>query len=399
MGAPPTPAESQEHQQLLNRLDIAHVPRPFRNPNWRPSQRRNKNVKQLISENTRKEASVMATQANSGASTPLQPSTDGSQTPFESSARTNIAQAAQNLSTLVLEKNARAMLPSGPAVTYTNIESAPSLHPSQHTRYCDITGLPAPYTDPKTRLRYHDKETEGEAERFEYNNSDSSLNSRRDTEPASCSPKGLPTADRPDPDPAPLTTRSVNRTNPLHLYSRTLSLNSLSRLTWDSYTRATSFVNLSYSVQYSPRFTWPTLKMPTMWLSDNQKIGVIFCSAGGLFLFGGVLMFFDRSLLAMGNVLFLIGLTLIIGFQRTFAFFSRRQKLKGTAAFAAGILLILFRWPLTGFLIELYGLFILFGDFLVTIGQFAGNIPVVGPYIKTALETLAGGRRNAELPV
>lgn len=99
------------------------------------------------------------------------------------------------------------------------------------------------------------------------------------------------------------------------------------------------------------------------------------------------------------QVLFLIGLTLIIGFQRTFTFFSRRQKLKGTAAFAAGILLILFRWPLTGFLIELYGLFILFGDFLVTIGQFAGNIPVVGPYIKTALETLAGGRRNAELPV
>jgi INO80 complex subunit C len=161
MGAPPTPAESQEHQQLLNRLDIAQVPRPFRNPNWRPSQRRNKNVKQLISENSRKEASVMATQANSGASTPLQPSTDGSQTPADSSARTNIAQAAQNLSTLVLEKNARAMLPSGPAVTYTNIESAPSLHPSQHTRYCDITGLPAPYTDPKTRLRYHDKEVFG----------------------------------------------------------------------------------------------------------------------------------------------------------------------------------------------------------------------------------------------
>jgi hypothetical protein len=100
-----------------------------------------------------------------------------------------------------------------------------------------------------------------------------------------------------------------------------------------------------------------------------------------------------------GQILFLIGLTLIIGFQKTIAFFSRRQKLKGTAAFAAGILLILFRWPLTGFLIELYGIFILFGDFLITIGQFAGNIPVVGPYIRQALETLAGERRNAQLPV
>lgn len=90
---------------------------------------------------------------------------------------------------------------------------------------------------------------------------------------------------------------------------------------------------------------------------------------------------------------------MIIGVQKTVAFFSRRQKLKGTAAFASGILLILMRWPLTGFLIELYGIFILFGDFLITIGQFAGNIPVIGPYIKTALETLAGGRRDAELPV
>ncbi|KAL2832567.1 vesicle transport protein [Aspergillus cavernicola] len=139
--------------------------------------------------------------------------------------------------------------------------------------------------------------------------------------------------------------------------------------------------------------------MPSVWMTDNQKIGVIFCSGGGLFFFGGVLMFFDRSLLAMGNILFLIGLTLIIGLEKTIAFFSRRQKLKGTAAFIIGIFLILIRWPLFGFLIELYGLFILFGDFLVTIGQFAGNIPVIGPFVQRVLETLAGGRRNAELPV
>lgn len=161
--APPTPAENEQHQRLLDTLDIAHVQRPFRNPAWKPSQRRNKNVKQIISENMRKEASQMATQANSGATTPLPTtgtaSTDGSQTPAEGIPRSsNIAQAAQNLSTLVLEKNARATFPSGPAVTYTNIESAPSLHPSQQVHYCDITGLPAPYTDPKTRLRYHDKE-------------------------------------------------------------------------------------------------------------------------------------------------------------------------------------------------------------------------------------------------
>ena len=99
------------------------------------------------------------------------------------------------------------------------------------------------------------------------------------------------------------------------------------------------------------------------------------------------------------QILFLIGLTLIIGVQKTIVFFSRRQKLKGTAAFVAGIILILIRWPLTGFMVELYGIFVLFGDFFATIGSFAGNIPVVGPYIQMALEKISGGRRNAELPV
>jgi hypothetical protein len=65
----------------------------------------------------------------------------------------------------------------------------------------------------------------------------------------------------------------------------------------------------------------------------------------------------------------------------------------------AGILLILLRWPLTGFLVELYGIFVLFGDFFATIGSFANNIPVVGPYIQMALSKISSGPRNSELPV
>ncbi|KAJ5219576.1 YL1 nuclear C-terminal [Penicillium chermesinum] len=162
---PPAPANDESHQLLLNELDIANLHKPFRNPHWKPSQRRNKNLKQIISESARKEASVLATQANSGATTPgasFPGSTNGAQTPAEGSDRTpNLAQAAQSLSTLVLEKNARAGHLSGPAVTYTNIESAPSLNPAHQRHYCDITGLSGPYTDPKTRLRYHNKEIFG----------------------------------------------------------------------------------------------------------------------------------------------------------------------------------------------------------------------------------------------
>lgn len=170
--APSTPQPADDsHQQLLDQMDIAHLNKPFRNPVWKPSQRRNKNIKQLLSESHRKEASVLATQNNSGASTPF-PATattsDGAMTPVFSSGHArplNIAQAAQSLSTLVLERNLQKATTGigglGPAVTYSNIESAPSLHPAHQKHYCDITGLPSRYTDPKTKLRYYDREIFG----------------------------------------------------------------------------------------------------------------------------------------------------------------------------------------------------------------------------------------------
>ena len=166
---PPTPQPEKDdaHQQLLDQMDTYYVRKPFRNADWKPSMRRNKNIKQIVSEASRREASVMATQNNSGASTPV-PS-DGTATP-----QANTAQAGQSLSALVLERNlqkATALSVNGngngshpgaalgPAVTYTNIESAPSLQTKKH--YCDITGLPARYTDPKTKLRYHNQEIFG----------------------------------------------------------------------------------------------------------------------------------------------------------------------------------------------------------------------------------------------
>lgn len=38
-------------------------------------------------------------------------------------------------------------------------------------------------------------------------------------------------------------------------------------------------------------------------LTPAIEIGVVFCSGGGFFLIGGVMLFFDRAMLAMGNVL------------------------------------------------------------------------------------------------
>ncbi|EHK97431.1 hypothetical protein M7I_6848 [Glarea lozoyensis 74030] len=68
--APPTP-EAEAHQILIDQLDIHAIPKPFRSAHWKPNQRRNKNIKTIIGDVIRKEASTMATQDNSGAVTPL----------------------------------------------------------------------------------------------------------------------------------------------------------------------------------------------------------------------------------------------------------------------------------------------------------------------------------------
>ncbi|KAL8371945.1 hypothetical protein RB595_001652 [Gaeumannomyces hyphopodioides] len=178
-------AAQAAHQQLIEQLDNHSVHKSFRNPGWRPNQRRNKNIKTILVDASRKEASVIATPQdnNSGAATPLPPaaaaathddglSTSGMSTPAggaaaangsgsgSNSLQPNLAQASRSLSKLVLEKSLKppgaGAGPSAPSPTYTNIESAPSMAPLK--RYCDITGLPAPYTDPKTRLRYHNRE-------------------------------------------------------------------------------------------------------------------------------------------------------------------------------------------------------------------------------------------------
>jgi INO80 complex subunit C len=166
------------HAALVQQLDINHVSKPFRAPTWRPNQRRNKNIKTILGDASRKEASAsqIPTQDNSGVATPLtqddesSTTTQGDNTPMDGAdgpKAPNLAQASKSLSKLVLERNMAANAQAnagrtpgtGPGATYMNIESAPTLAPTKH--YCDITGLPAPYTDPKTRLRYHNKEIFG----------------------------------------------------------------------------------------------------------------------------------------------------------------------------------------------------------------------------------------------
>lgn len=83
----------------------------------------------------------------------------------------------------------------------------------------------------------------------------------------------------------------------------------------------------------------------------------------------------------MGNILFVIGIGLVLGHQKTLSFFARKEKFKGTACFLLGVGLILARYPLIGFVIELYGIMSLFGDFFGVIVGFVGAVPVVSLFM------------------
>ena len=74
------------------------------------------------------------------------------------------------------------------------------------------------------------------------------------------------------------------------------------------------------------------------------EIGAGFASFGIFFLVLGILLFFDTALLVLGNLLFVLGITLLLGIHKTLIFFSRPGKTKGTVCFMGGILLILMKW-------------------------------------------------------
>ncbi|KAK6629421.1 golgi transport 1B [Polyplax serrata] len=130
-------------------------------------------------------------------------------------------------------------------------------------------------------------------------------------------------------------------------------------------------------------------------VTDMQKIGVGLAGFGIFFLILGVLLLFDKGLLAIGNLLFLTGLGCVIGLQRTFRFFFQRHKTKASMAFFGGTLLVLLGWPIVGMVLESYGFFLLFSGFFPAAVNFLRRVPLLGtvlnlPGISMVLDKLCG---------
>lgn len=137
-------------------------------------------------------------------------------------------------------------------------------------------------------------------------------------------------------------------------------------------------------------------------VTDTQKIGVGLAGFGIFFLFLGMMMLFDKSLLALGNILFISGLGAVIGRERTFRFFFQRHKIKGSIAFFGGIIIVLVGWPLVGMIFEGYGFFLLFSGFFPVAINFLRRVPLLGtilnmPGISKVVDKLAGDSQRTRV--
>jgi hypothetical protein len=134
-------------------------------------------------------------------------------------------------------------------------------------------------------------------------------------------------------------------------------------------------------------------------LDDNRKIGTLLLGVGFLFLFLGVILFFDAALLALGDVLFLCGLALTIGLSRTIRFFSRKERWRGIVCFLGGIVLVMLRFPIIGMFLQVFGFLNLFGSFFPVAVAFLRQVPVIGnvlsiPVVSDVVDRLAGSTKR-----
>lgn len=82
--------------------------------------------------------------------------------------------------------------------------------------------------------------------------------------------------------------------------------------------------------------------------TDNNKIGLFLVLAGVSTYLFGIILIFDRSLLLLGNLCFLMGLISLIGVFGTISFFTRKGKAKSAMIFFIGFFLLVLKFGIIG---------------------------------------------------
>lgn len=112
--------------------------------------------------------------------------------------------------------------------------------------------------------------------------------------------------------------------------------------------------------------------------NGNKKIGMALLGGGAVFTLLGISLFFNKTLMRLGNLLFIAGVPLFIGPGRTTGYFLQPKKARATGCLAAGIFLVMIGWPILGIALEVFGILNLFGNMFPVLMVLLKQMPIVG---------------------
>lgn len=118
--------------------------------------------------------------------------------------------------------------------------------------------------------------------------------------------------------------------------------------------------------------------LPRIFKNGDKRIGFALLGSGAVFTMLGVSLFFNKSLMRLGNLLFIAGVPITIGPGRTAGYFFQPKKSRATACLALGIFLVFIGSPVFGILLEIFGLLNLFGNMFPLLKMMIKTLPGVG---------------------
>lgn len=134
--------------------------------------------------------------------------------------------------------------------------------------------------------------------------------------------------------------------------------------------------------------------IPSVIQYGDRRIGLALLGSGMVVTMLGVSLFFNKTLMRMGNLLFIGGVPMMLGPSRTLGYFLKPEKFRATACLGLGIFLVLIGSPVFGIALEIFGLLNLFGNMFPVLMAVAKQLPVVGPILSGNNSKNSGNGNN-----
>lgn len=135
-------------------------------------------------------------------------------------------------------------------------------------------------------------------------------------------------------------------------------------------------------------------RLPNIIKTGNRKIGLPLLGIGAALTVLGISLFFNKTLMRLGNLFFVAGVPMTIGPGRTAGYFFQPTKARATGCLALGIFLVFVGWPVLGIALEVFGFLNLFGNMFPVAMVVLKTMPVIGPLLRGEVGGGGGGRKQ-----